>query len=150
MDKQINTYVFCFRGDGALVNEALLMRWNKVPCNSQLYSEHQTIYSLRVKRSHMSKVSIHKGKPHGEKTCFSIEVYKQIATASCNELSVVNLLLSATSGRGKKTQTEKSSIVLKKLRSKDSCLDFLEFSHKHSEISSHNYIFGPCSDIITY
>lgn len=24
------------------------MRWTAVPCNSQLYSEYQTIYSLRV------------------------------------------------------------------------------------------------------
>ena len=51
----------------------------------------------------MSKVSNHKGKPHGAKPCFSIEAYKQIAIASCNESSVVNLLLSATYGRGKET-----------------------------------------------
>ena len=63
----------------------------KVSRSSQLYSEHQTIYTLRVKRSHMSKVYNHEGKMHmaGKrhvaKTCFSIEAYKQITIASCNE-----------------------------------------------------------------
>lgn len=51
---------------------------------SQLYSEHQTAYALRVRRSHMSKVCHRKGKPHGAKT-FYIEVYKQIIIAGCNE-----------------------------------------------------------------
>jgi hypothetical protein len=32
------------------------MRWTKVSCNSQLYSEPRTIYTLRVKKGHMSKV----------------------------------------------------------------------------------------------
>lgn len=57
------------------------MRQTKVSCNSQLYSGHQTIYTLRVK-SPRSKISKHENKPHvvGKlhvaKTCFSIEAYK--------------------------------------------------------------------------
>ena len=67
------------------------MRDNKVSCNHQFYSEHQTIYTIRVRKSHMSKVYNHKDKlrvadkPHSEETCFSIEAHKQIAIASCNE-----------------------------------------------------------------
>jgi hypothetical protein len=62
-----------------------------VPCNSQLYSEHQTIYTLVVKKNHMSKVSSHEDEQHMEgkrlmmKTHFSIKAYKQITIASCNE-----------------------------------------------------------------
>lgn len=54
-----------------LVNEG-----TKVSRNSQLYLEHQTVYALRLKRSHMSKVCNHKGKPqkadrqHVAGTCF--------------------------------------------------------------------------------
>lgn len=29
---------------------------DKLSCDSQLYSEHQTIYTLKVKKSHTSKV----------------------------------------------------------------------------------------------
>lgn len=45
----------------------------KVSRNGQLYSEHQTIYTPRVKRSHMNKVYSHRGKLHMDKPCFSIE-----------------------------------------------------------------------------
>ena len=69
------------------------MRWTKVSYNSQLYTKHQTIYTLCIKRSHMSKVYNHKDKQHvvdklhAAKTCFSpIEAHKQIATANCNEV----------------------------------------------------------------
>lgn len=34
-----------------------------VSSSSQLYSEHLTVYTLMVKRSHMSKEYNHKGKP---------------------------------------------------------------------------------------
>jgi hypothetical protein len=58
------------------------MGQTKVSCNIQFYSEHQTIYTLRIKKSHMSKLYNHKvrshivgkshdmGKPHGTKLCF--------------------------------------------------------------------------------
>lgn len=36
----------------------------KVSCNSQLYSEYQKIYIIRVKKIHMSKVYNYKGKSH--------------------------------------------------------------------------------------
>ena len=63
-------------------------------CKSQLYSEHQTIYTLRVKRSHMIKVTwLHNheakphvaGKPNSTKPCFPTDTYKQTKIASCNE-----------------------------------------------------------------
>ena len=53
------------------------MRQTKVSCNSQLYSEHQTVYTLRVKKSHPSKVCNHKDKTHVGETCFSTEAYKR-------------------------------------------------------------------------
>lgn len=34
----------------------LKMRRNKVPCKSQLYSEHLTVYTLGVNKSHLGKV----------------------------------------------------------------------------------------------
>jgi hypothetical protein len=40
-------------------------------------AEHQTIYTLRVKKSYMSKVYNHKDKSHVAKTCFPIEAYKK-------------------------------------------------------------------------
>ena len=63
----------------------------KVSRSSQLYSEHQTIYTLRVKRSHMSKLYNHKGKSHVvdklhlAETYFSIKAYEQITIVHCNE-----------------------------------------------------------------
>ena len=58
------------------------MRQTKVSCNSQLYSEPQTVYTLGGKKDHPNKVLVsealynHKDKPHVAKTCFSIEAYK--------------------------------------------------------------------------
>lgn len=63
-----------------------------------------------------------------------------ITLASCNTYSEVNSLLSAA------TQSKNNSMLWKKLRSQDSYLGFLAFSHKHSEISQDS-IFGPCSNI---
>lgn len=40
------------------------MRHTKVSCNSQFYAKHQTIYTLRDNKSHMSKLYNHKGKSH--------------------------------------------------------------------------------------
>lgn len=57
------------------------MRQTKVSPDTQLYSEHQTVRTLRVE-SHRSKVSSHRDKPHvaGKlhvtKTWFSVEVCK--------------------------------------------------------------------------
>jgi hypothetical protein len=70
------------------------MRQTRVSCQSQVYSEHQTIYILRAKKSHMHKACNQKGKPHMEKQtnkhtnkqmCFFIEAYKQITIVRCNE-----------------------------------------------------------------
>lgn len=47
-----------------LGKQSLKMRWTKVSCKGQLYSESQTIYTLRVKKSHMSKKHIHGDKQH--------------------------------------------------------------------------------------
>ena len=60
-----------------------ITRWTKVPGNSQLYSELQTIYALQVKKNHINKVYNHKDELG--KTRFSIEAYKQITIARCNE-----------------------------------------------------------------
>lgn len=57
------------------------IRLTKVSYKRQLCSEHQTVYTLRVKRSCMSKVNNHNkehrlhmaGKPHRAETCFSTE-----------------------------------------------------------------------------
>lgn len=47
------------------MGEPGLKMWpTEVSCNSQLYSEHQAIYLLRVKRSHVSKVYSHKNNLH--------------------------------------------------------------------------------------
>ena len=60
------------------------MRQTKVSCHSQFYSEPQTIHTLMVKKSRMSKVSSHEdeqlmeGKRLMMKTHFSIKAYKQI------------------------------------------------------------------------
>lgn len=67
------------------------MRLAKISRDRLYYSEHQTISTLRVRRSHLSKGCIHEdklpalGRPHAAKTCFSTEASKQIIRASCNE-----------------------------------------------------------------
>ena len=38
------------------------MRWTEVSCNSQLYSEHQTVYTLKVTKVHVSKVLMGSGR----------------------------------------------------------------------------------------
>lgn len=60
------------------------MRGTKVSCNFKLYSENQTIYSLKDK-SYMSKVSNHVDMPSMAKTCFLTDAHEQIRVASCNE-----------------------------------------------------------------
>lgn len=51
-------------GSTNLGEQSLIMKGTPVSCSSQLYSEHQTIYAWRVKKSHWSKVYKHKDKPH--------------------------------------------------------------------------------------
>lgn len=46
------------------------VRQTKVSCNSQLYSVHETIYTLRVKKNHVSKVLNHKETHTGHKHVF--------------------------------------------------------------------------------
>jgi hypothetical protein len=52
------------------------MKTAEVSCSSQLYSEHQAIYTLMVK-IHMSKIYKHKDSPYVLETCFSIETNEQ-------------------------------------------------------------------------
>lgn len=65
-------------------------RWTKVSCNRQLYSEPWAICSLGVTGNHMNEVYNHKdtshlvGMPHMTKTCFSMEICKQMAIAHRN------------------------------------------------------------------
>lgn len=64
--------------DACLIHDlrewSLKIRHTKISCHGQLYSEHQAVYTLRVKRKYTSKV--YKGqatcvdKPHRAKTCF--------------------------------------------------------------------------------
>lgn len=54
----------------------LKMRLIKVSYSSQVYSEHQAIYTLGVKRGHLIKVFNHKDKPHVNKLWLSIEAYE--------------------------------------------------------------------------
>lgn len=49
------------------------MRWTKVSCSNQFYSESQTTYSLRI------KCTITRTSRHGT-TCFSVEADNQITT----------------------------------------------------------------------
>lgn len=44
--------------------------------SSQLYSEHQTIYIVRIRKSHLSYMYNHKDKPHMAQSYFSIEAYE--------------------------------------------------------------------------
>jgi hypothetical protein len=85
-----------------------------VSCSSQVYSEHQAVYTLRVKKSHRSKVCNHKDKTHMAKTCFLTEAYKQKTTE----------IDSPIPGRIRQTHSKNSKnvcVFLMKLRSKDSC-----------------------------
>lgn len=93
-----------------------------------LYSEHWTIYTLRVKYGHMSKGNNHKGKQlrvadktHVAKASFSIETHKQVTIASSNEWSKASSLLFPTPGRGVKACPQTIPRFLKKLRAQGSC-----------------------------
>lgn len=90
---------------------SLKVIWTKALCNSQLYSEHQTMYALKVKENHISKVYNHKDKLHVAKACFSMEANKWILIDSCNEQSDENSLLSVP-GRGTKAHSTNNFCVL--------------------------------------
>lgn len=87
----------------------------------------------------------HNGKLHVAKSCLSPEAYKQ-TIANCNKSSEVNSLQSAIPGRGTRASSKNNFKFLKKMRSQDSGLNFMEFSHKPSEISPQGTILGMCSD----
>lgn len=76
------------------------MKPTKVSCNSQLYSEHQTVYTPRAKFPQADAVYNHRDKPRMAQTCFPTEAYIQVAIASPDELSELRSLLSPTPGRG--------------------------------------------------
>lgn len=53
----------------------LKIRWTRVSCNSQLYSERLPLYTLGVNKSHPSVQS--QGKPLVAKTGFTLGAYKE-------------------------------------------------------------------------
>lgn len=56
-----------------------------------------------------------------------------------------NSLLFTTAGRGHKSTSQEQIHVMEEKRIQDSCVVFLEFSHKNSEILSCSFIHGSCS-----
>lgn len=48
--------VYRSKGGRTWENGAEKTRQTKVSCNSELYSGHQTVYTLTIKRGHLSKV----------------------------------------------------------------------------------------------
>ena len=67
------------------------------------------VYTHKGKSRVAGKLQV-TGKVHMTKTCFSTEAYKQTATASYNEYSEVNSLLSAAPGRAMKTHSKNKSM----------------------------------------
>ena len=59
-----NYHVFTALDGGMNLGGWCELRWAKASCNRQLYSEHQTVYTLEVKKSHLSKLLSHKDKPY--------------------------------------------------------------------------------------
>lgn len=100
-----------------LGKRSLKMRQTKVSCNRQLYSEHQTVYTLRVKESHQSEGYNHKDKLHMAKICFFLE--SRMTTAEASSL--------ASPRRSTKTHSKNKSMFLRKLSSQGSCLASVEF-----------------------
>lgn len=101
-------------------------------CNSQLYSEHQLICTLRVKNKvTWAKCTITRT------SCMWQNIW--LTTAE------VTSFLSTAPGRSTKTHSKSNSMFLKKQKSQDWC--FLELSHKHSEFPSHDSIVEPSFNI---
>lgn len=117
-----------------------LMQW------PTLYSAHQTNFTLRVKRSHMSQAGSHKGKPHvagkpnSAETCLSTEAWKQTTTAGCNELPEANSLLCTTPGRGSKAKPKKKNLSFAETELTRLLTWLLVFSQDFG--TSHNSILG--------
>ena len=97
--------VFKARGGSRNLGEwGLQMRNSTVLCKSQLYWEHQTIYTLRLKKSHLSKVYNYKHTPHVHgKNIFS---HRGIWIPAAE----VSLLLSNIPRRGTKAQPKNNSM----------------------------------------
>lgn len=100
--------------------------------SSQLSSEHQAIYTLWVKYSHMSNLLNLNGKQYRANMLFHGGIW--IKT------SEVNSFLSCTSV-GIMKEHSKNNYVLWRNRGHKTHVLFLEFSHKYSEFS-HNSILG--------
>lgn len=56
-----------------LGKRGIKMGWTKVSRNSQLYSEHQAVYSLRVQKSYLRKEYNLSDKPRVTKPCLFTE-----------------------------------------------------------------------------
>lgn len=95
------------------------MRWSKVSCNSQLDSEHQTMYTLKVKNC-LRKGFKHRDKPHVAKMCF----HRNMKSKSWSQPSPV-----LYTWEEHETHSKNKFAFLKRPRWQDSCLVFLEFSH---------------------
>lgn len=70
----------CFAALAGGVNlgkRGLKIRQTVVSRNRQLYSEHQTVSTLRVTKNGLSKMYNHKDKTHVTKTCFCLEGREQ-------------------------------------------------------------------------
>ena len=65
--------------------QGLKLEQSKASWSSQMYSEYQTIHTLKVKKSQLSKLYNHKDKLHVAQTCFSKEAYKSVMITSCNK-----------------------------------------------------------------
>lgn len=86
------------------------MKWSNVSCNPLFYSGYPTIYTLRLK-SHVNRVYNHKDKLNVAEMCFSLETYKLITIANCNEKSESKFTPSATEGEAQKISSKRISCL---------------------------------------
>lgn len=117
--KQNSTIYFCIRlrfewSDGLFTTiewQWILGEWSlrikkRSHSTSKIFSEPQSIYTMELRKV----TCVHKQREiHVTKPGFTMETYKQLTTASCNEKSDVRSLLSITSGRNMTTQTKNNS-----------------------------------------
>lgn len=89
-----------------LAEWGLKMRQAEVSCNSQLHSEHKTVYTLRVRKSHVKKECNHRTAGMRQKHGFPQGSYKQVTIARCSESSEVESLVWAAPGRGTEAQSK--------------------------------------------
>lgn len=108
--------------------------------SSQLYLECQTVYSLKVKKSHLNKLYNQKNKPHG-RICF---IHRNIWVTTTEASSP----LSATPERIMKTHSKNNFAIWRNWGHK--IIVFPKFFHMHSEFSQnsilclHSNIFHFC------